>query len=64
MDGLPHPYQVQRVRKVGTGLLEIIQNATDEDLKTRAQAQLRQLLETLARLDSRASDEPRYRDLG
>ncbi|KAH6981503.1 hypothetical protein EDB80DRAFT_593216, partial [Ilyonectria destructans] len=50
---------VQRLRKVGTVLLEIVHNVNNKSMRTRAQSQLVQLLDVLAKLDSRASDELR-----
>ncbi|KAH7146197.1 hypothetical protein EDB81DRAFT_485640 [Dactylonectria macrodidyma] len=50
---------VRRLRNVGTVLLEIVHNTNNESMKTRAQSQLVQLLDVLAKLDSRASDELR-----
>ncbi|KAH8589571.1 hypothetical protein B0O99DRAFT_581287 [Bisporella sp. PMI_857] len=54
---------VQRLRKVGTILLELAHNASNERIKTRAQSQLVQLLDVLVQLDSRASDELRGRQM-
>ncbi|KAK0103686.1 hypothetical protein ONS95_005696 [Cadophora gregata] len=47
---------VQRLRKVGSIILEVVHNASNESIKTRAQSQLVQLLDVLAQLDSKASD--------
>ncbi|KAL5330378.1 hypothetical protein ACEPPN_003905 [Leptodophora sp. 'Broadleaf-Isolate-01'] len=49
-------HQVQRLRKVGSIILELVHNASNESIKSRAQSQLVQLLDVLAQLDSRASD--------
>ncbi|KAH7130832.1 hypothetical protein B0J11DRAFT_430362 [Dendryphion nanum] len=47
---------VERIRKVGSILLELIQITTDEVIKTRARAYSHRLLNVLASLDSKASE--------
>lgn len=49
--------QVERIRRVGVILLELIQTLDDIALKTRAQSFFRRLLDTLAKLNSKASDD-------
>ncbi|KAK0390770.1 hypothetical protein NLU13_0273 [Sarocladium strictum] len=48
---------VQRIRQVGSRMLELVHNAPDEDIKMRAEAQCQQILDYLAKLDSKHSDE-------
>ncbi|RTE72158.1 hypothetical protein BHE90_013437 [Fusarium euwallaceae] len=48
---------VERFRRVGSALLEVIQNVDNETIRTRSRSYLTQLLDTLSRLDSKASDE-------
>ncbi|KAJ3533347.1 hypothetical protein NM208_g8027 [Fusarium decemcellulare] len=55
--GEPMVFQVERFRRVGSALLEIIQNINNETIKMRSRSYLTQLLDTLSRLDSKASDE-------
>ncbi|KAJ3467544.1 hypothetical protein MRS44_005108 [Fusarium solani] len=52
--GEPH---VERMRRVGAILLEFIQVVEDEHLQSRAKALLRRLLDTLAKLDSKACED-------
>ncbi|KAM6534803.1 hypothetical protein FALCPG4_004426 [Fusarium falciforme] len=52
--GEPH---VERMRRVGAILLELIQVVEDEHLQSRAKALLRRLLDTLAKLDSKACED-------
>ncbi|KAM0421033.1 hypothetical protein ACHAPT_011104 [Fusarium lateritium] len=49
--------RVERFRRVGGALLEVIQNVDNETIRTRSRSYLTQLLDTLSRLDSKASDE-------
>ncbi|KAI8682483.1 Zn(2)-C6 fungal-type domain-containing protein [Fusarium sp. Ph1] len=48
---------VERFRRVGSALLEVIQNVDNETIRTRSRSYLTQLLDTLSRLDSKASDK-------
>ena len=48
--------QVEKIRQVGASLLEITQTVKNERIVKRAQLELPNLLNILARLDSRASD--------
>ena len=50
--------QVERIRHVASILLELVQNVENDLLKDRVRSQLEQLLDFLARLDSKASDSP------
>lgn len=45
------------MRRVGAILLEFIQVVEDEHLQSRAKALLRRLLDTLAKLDSKACED-------
>ncbi|KAK3935846.1 hypothetical protein QBC46DRAFT_396517, partial [Diplogelasinospora grovesii] len=48
---------VERIRRVGTILLEMIQNVDNEAIKERARSYFARLLDTLTRLDSKVSEE-------
>ncbi|PSN72106.1 hypothetical protein BS50DRAFT_672962 [Corynespora cassiicola Philippines] len=48
---------VEKLRRVGIVLLEISENADNESIQKRSRSYLTQLLDTLSRLDSKASDE-------
>ncbi|KAH7394602.1 hypothetical protein BKA66DRAFT_566964 [Pyrenochaeta sp. MPI-SDFR-AT-0127] len=48
---------VQRIREVGSILLQLIQNTSHKGIKGRAEFIFAQLLDLLAKLDSKASDE-------
>ncbi|PVH90289.1 hypothetical protein DM02DRAFT_665283 [Periconia macrospinosa] len=48
---------VERIRRVGVIVLELVQNANNDIIEERVRSQFAQLLDYLARLDSRASDE-------
>ncbi|KPI44389.1 uncharacterized protein AB675_8591 [Cyphellophora attinorum] len=48
---------VERIRRVGSLLLELAQNVENEVIRDRARSQFEQLLDFLARLDSKASDD-------
>ncbi|CAI7569592.1 unnamed protein product [Penicillium crustosum] len=48
---------VERIRRVGSILLELSQNAENDTIRQRAQSQFSKLLHMLAILDSKASDE-------
>ncbi|KAI0103914.1 hypothetical protein GGR51DRAFT_522888 [Nemania sp. FL0031] len=64
MDDIPFIYheikgeaQVERIRLVGVVLLEIIENADNEAIKERAESYFARLLDTLARLNSKMTEE-------
>jgi hypothetical protein len=48
---------VDKIRRVGTILLELLHNAGNATIESRAKSLFEQLLDLLAKLDSRASDE-------
>ncbi|KAH8171628.1 C6 transcription factor [Sarocladium implicatum] len=48
---------VQRVRQVGSRMLELVENAANDVIRARARSQFRQLLDYLSKLDSKVSDE-------
>jgi hypothetical protein len=56
-DNLLTSYQVERIRHVGTILLEMIQNVDNEAIRARANMFFTRLLDLLAKLDSKASAE-------
>ncbi|KAH8755138.1 hypothetical protein F5882DRAFT_367736 [Hyaloscypha sp. PMI_1271] len=47
---------VERIRHVASILLELVQNVENDTLRDRVRSQLEQILDFLARLDSKASD--------
>jgi hypothetical protein len=49
--------QVERIRRVGSLLLELAQNTENDIIQDRARSQFEQLLDFLAKLDSKASDD-------
>lgn len=49
--------QVERIRRVGSLLLELAQNVENDIIQDRARLQFEQLLDFLAKLDSKASDD-------
>jgi hypothetical protein len=49
--------QVERIRRVGSLLLELVENAQNDIIQDRARSQFKQLLDYLAKLDSKASDD-------
>ena len=49
-------YQVEKFRSVGVILLEISHRVSDEAIAARAKALFARLLDLIARLDSRTSD--------
>ena len=49
-------FQVEKIRQVGASLLQISQTIKNERIVKRAELELPNLLNILARLDSRASD--------
>jgi hypothetical protein len=49
--------QVERIRRVGSLLLELAQNVQNEIIQDRARSQFEQLLDFLAKLNSKASDD-------
>lgn len=49
--------QVERVRRVGTILLELVHNADNKTIEGVARSLFERFLDLLAKLDSRASDE-------
>jgi hypothetical protein len=49
--------QVERIRRVGSLLLELVQNAQNDIIQDRSRSQFEQLLDFLAKLDSKASDD-------
>ena len=49
--------QVERIRRVGSLLLELAQNVENDIMQDRARSQFEQLLDFLAKLDSKASDD-------
>lgn len=49
-------YQVERIRRVGSALLEIIDNVANETIRVRAEHYFARILDILARLDSKSSD--------
>ncbi|KFZ19568.1 hypothetical protein V502_03532 [Pseudogymnoascus sp. VKM F-4520 (FW-2644)] len=51
---------VERIRFVGTILLEMIQNINNEAIKARVDSYFRRLLDTLAKLNSKASEELKW----
>ncbi|KAH8897585.1 hypothetical protein GQ53DRAFT_884219 [Thozetella sp. PMI_491] len=48
---------VERIRRVGSTLLELIHNENNETIQNVSRSQFEQLLDLLAKLDSKASDE-------
>lgn len=48
---------MERIRRVGSILLQLAHNAINGTVKARADSIFTQLLEILAKLDSKASDE-------
>ncbi|KAM5372949.1 hypothetical protein ACJZ2D_007286 [Fusarium nematophilum] len=48
---------VEQFRRVGSTLLEVIQNIDNKTIRIRSSSYLTQLLDTLSRLDSKASEE-------
>ena len=49
--------QIDKIRRVGSILLELLNNTEFDGAKKRARSLLGQLLHILTRLDSKASDE-------
>jgi hypothetical protein len=49
--------KVERIRQVGTILLRVIQTADNDVIKARADSYFTRLLNILAKLNSKASDE-------
>jgi hypothetical protein len=49
--------QVERIRHVGSLLLELVQTAQNDIIQDRSRSQFEQLLDFLAKLDSKASDD-------
>ena len=45
------------MRQVGSRLLQLVENTTNELIKARAKSQFDQLLDYLSKLDSKVTDE-------